>query len=415
MKHDMKRWHALALAFLLALCPALTGNAEAPDDLRADYFWEEAWEKGASGSSVCYPVLMAEENPVAQALAAKINGYIQESAHIPAYLQLLSTIREGGTGLFMDYEISCPYTPKPEPGEEYICSPYVSILFSAQGKMLAGRPSQVYYPMTLNMTTGEPIAFEELFNDPEGAKAFIEAYLEEEVESTLSTYLENNQLFPVPYDRFFLDGNGNLILYYENSQLSFLSGNSGAVAFRYSELWDWLDTSPDGVPMAVLSIPEEYTGGMTMKEQMDEICLGVYPLWGFSMEGELGMSVEVLADDYPQAADSEFYPGGACFEVETPALRGTLILTDEAEETVTGILSSRADYFGIFTGKTTLKDAEALMEREPAARLSVDEAVAEMYRVCPGTMTVYSLDGCLFTLYADKNGVVQYVGMYWHE
>jgi hypothetical protein len=102
MKHDMKRWHALALVFLLALCPALTGNAEAPDDLRADYFWEEAWEKGASGSSVCYPVLMAEENPVAQALAAKINGYIQESAHIPAYLQLLSTIQEGGTGLFMD-------------------------------------------------------------------------------------------------------------------------------------------------------------------------------------------------------------------------------------------------------------------------------------------------------------------------
>jgi hypothetical protein len=38
-----------------------------------------------------------------------------------------------------------------------------------------------------------------------------------------------------------------------------------------------------------------------------------------------------------------------------------------------------------------------------------------MYRVCPGTMTVYSLDGCLFTLYADKNGVVQYVGMDWHE
>ena len=410
MKHKTMQRAALFLAFLLAFCPALSGNAEAPNDILADFFWEEVWEKGASGSSVCYPVLQAEENPNAQAMAAKINEAIQEKARIPAYLQLLSTIREGGTRLFMDYEMSAWAN---ETDGHSICSPYVSILFSAQGKMLAGRPSQVYYPMTLNMTTGEPVAFEELFTDPEGAKAFMVAYLEEEVEPTLSTYLENNQLFPVPYDRFFLDGNGNLILYYENSQLSFLSGNSGAVAFRYSELWDWLDTSPDGVPMAVLDTPEEYFGGMTMMEQMDEICLGVYPLWGFNLEGELGMSVEVLTEDCPQAADSEFYPGGACFEVETAALRGTLILTNEdqdEESAVTGILSSRADYFGIFTGKTTLIEAETLMAQEPAARLPIDEAAAEIYRVCPGTAVVYPWpDGSLFTLYADENGVVQYI------
>ena len=255
----------------------------------------------------------------------------------------------------------------------------------------------------------EPVAFEDLFTDPEGAKAFIENYLEEDVEPTLSTYLENNQLFPVPYDRFFLDGNGNLILYYENSQLSFLSGDSGAVSFRYSELWDWLDTSPDGVPLSVLSIPEEYLGGMTMKEQMDEFCMGVYPLWGFNMEGELGMSVEALTDLYPQAADSEYYPGGACFEVETAALRGTLILTDENEETITGVLSHRVDYFGIFTGKITLLEAEALIGQEPMARLALDESAAEIYRVCPGTAVIYKLNGYMFALYADENGLVQYI------
>ena len=402
MRYNFNAFTALTLAFLLLCIPVFSGLAESSADLLSGCFWEEKTENGSADSFVSYPQLNAEENFGAAALAEKINGYIQETAQIPAYIQLLSTLQAGGTGLVMDYDTSVLYVSD-------ACAPYVSLLFSAKGKMLSGRPSQVYYPMTLNMTTGEPVAFDDLFTDPEGAKAFIEAYLEEEVEPSLSTYLENNQLFPVPYDRFFLDGSGNLILYYENSQLSFLSGDSGAVAFRYSELWDWLDTSWSGIPMSVLDTPEEYLGGMTMKEQMDEICMGVYPLWGFNMEGELGMSVEVLTDDYPQAADSEFYPGGACFEVETAALRGTLILTDENEETVTGILSHRVDYFGIFTGKTTLTEAEALIGQEPMARLNLDEAAAELYRVCPGTAAVFKSYEYLFTLYADENGVVQYI------
>lgn len=413
MKYNVNALTALFLACLLAFVPVLSGLAESPADplMDCDWEWEVETDTDTSGSFVSYPVLIGGESPEAQALAEKINGYIQETAQIPAYLQLLSTLQAGGTGLKMDYDMSASYDWD-ETGENLKCAPYVSLVFSAKGKMLVGRPSQVYYPMTLNIKTGEPVAFEELFTDPDGAKAFIEAYLEEEAEPILSTYLENNQLFPVPYDRFFLDGCGNLILCYENSQLSFLSGDSGAVAFRYSELWDWLDTSPEGIPMAVLTSPEQYAERPApIAEQMDEFCMGAHPLYGFGMEGELGMSVEVLTDLYPQAADSEYYPDGACFEVETAVLRGTLILTDEAEERVTGILSNRADYFGIFTGKTALKDAEALMEREPSARLSVDETFAEMYRVCPGTMDVYSMDGYLFTLYADVNGVVQYIGM----
>ena len=410
MKHNLNAFAVLFLVCLLAFVPVLNGLAESPADplMDCDWEWKAETDADSSGSFVYYPVLNAGESQDAQALAEKINGYIQETAQIPAYLQLLSTLQAGGTGLKMDYDMSASYDWD-ETGENLKCAPYVSLVFSAKGKMLVGRPSQAYYPMTLNMKTGETVAFEDLFIDPEGAKAFIEAYLEEEVEPTLSTYLENSQLFPVPYDRFFLDGNGNLILYYENSQLSFLSGDSGAVAFRYSELWDWLDTSWSGIPMSVLDTPEEYLGGMAMKEQMDEFCMGGYPLWGFNMEVELGTSVEALTNLYPQAADSDSYPGGACFEVETAALRGTLILTDENEETVTGVLSHRVDCFGIFTGKTTLSEAEAMIGQEPAMRLDLDEAAAEIYRVCPGTAVIYKLNRDVLTLYADENGIVQYI------
>ena len=128
------------------------------------------------------------------------------------------------------------------------------------------------------------------------------------------------------------------------------------------------------------------------------------------MEGSLGMSVDEMLALCPQAADSEYYPGGACYEVETAVLRGTLVLTDEAEETVTGILSHRVDYFGILTGKTTYAQAEALIGASPAAVVPMNETAAEMYRVCPGTAAVYDMgtEGIL-TLYADENSVVQYV------
>jgi hypothetical protein len=113
--------------------------------------------------------------------------------------------------------------------------------------MLSGRPSQIYYPFTFDLATAIWFPFDQLFTDPEGAKALYRKTIEDEIEPDLSTYLENNQLFPVPYDRFFLDGQDNITFVYENSQLSFLSGYSGAVSFNYGALADWLDLSPDRV------------------------------------------------------------------------------------------------------------------------------------------------------------------------
>ena len=210
-------------------------------------------ESGSDDSFVCYPYFFTDIDSKAEE-ADRLTDLINEKAHIPQYLQLLSTLREGSTGLKVNYEMSNTETWH-EVLSLWSAPRYVSLLFSAKGKMLSGPPSQVYYPMTLDLSSGKEVTFDQLFTDPDGAKAWIEDYLMEEVAPTLSTYLENCDLLPVPYDRFFLDGDGNLILVYENSQLSFLSGYSGSVAFRYSELWDWLDTSDGGIPMQVLHEP----------------------------------------------------------------------------------------------------------------------------------------------------------------
>ena len=80
----------------------------------------------------------------------------------------------------------------------------------------------------------------------------------------------------------------------------------------------------------------------------------------------------------------------------------------------TGLLTSRADLMDIQTGKTPLTEAEAFLNREPTLRMEMDESLAELYQVCPGTASIYRLEpvdgrNAAFTLYADRDGVVQYI------
>lgn len=411
MKNTRKQRYAALLILTLLLSVSLPAAAENASALGTVTAQKETL-RGASDSFVSFPVLASSDESQA-AVIERVNQAIRQKARIQEYSQLLSAITEGSQGLRMDYDLALPYSDV-ELG--WPAAGYVSILFSARGKMLSGRPSQIYYPMTFDLSTGEEVPFEKLFADPDGAKAFIEEALMDEIAPNLSTYLENSELLPVPFDRYFLDGQGNLILVYENSQLSFLSGFSGAVAFRYSELWDYLDTSESGVPMQVLWHPDKYPD-VAMKASLGEKNgEWVYndALYGLGADLYLGDPLEETLAKFLATTDSGFYPGGAYYEVEEAALRGTLILTDESEETVTGILTSRVDHFGIETGKTTLEKAIALMEAEPLIQLPMTEAAAEMYRVCPGTAAVYRYEdmqkrAVSFTLYADEEGVVQWI------
>lgn len=414
MKNTRKQRYAALLILTLLLAVSLPAPAEENAPALGTVTAQKETLRGASDSFVSYPVLASSDESQA-AVIQRVNHAIRQKARIQEYSQLLSAIAEGSQGLRMDYSLALPYG-NVELG--WPAARYVSILFSAQGKMLSGRPSQVYYPMTFDLLTGEEVPFERLFADPDGAKALIEETLMNEIAPTLSTYLENSDLLPVPFDRYYLDGQGNLILVYENSQLSFLSGFSGAAAFRYSELWDALDTSEAGVPMQILWHPDKYLD-VPMKASLGEKN-GEWTfndaLYGLGVDLYLGDPLEETLARFRAAADSGFYPGGAYYEVEEAALRGTLILTDESEETVTGILTSRVDHFGIETGKTTLEKAVVLMEAEPLIRLPMTEAAAEMYRVCPGTAAVYRYKdqkdrNVSFTLYADEEGVVQWIGL----
>lgn len=314
-----------------------------------------------------------------------INAAVREKAQIDAYENIMK-YGTGSAGLQVYAEVMT------DKGNVY------SLAMSANGKMPAGRPSQVYYPMTFDKSTCEEIPFEALFSDVDGAMAYMEEKVEE-MEENLSTHLENRQLLPVPFDRYTIDAYGNMIIWYERDQLSFLSGFSGAVHFRFSELEPYFDLSEGG-----------YLHGLMTEEKQSGF------LSGLGDRNCLGWPLETALKRFRSTIDSEYYPGGAAYEVEDPVLRGARLLTDESEETVLGILVSNLDDNGIITGKTTLEEAKAMLG-DDGTNMILDEALAAEYGVCPGSSMIYRKNmtmgseeqTVLYTLYADETGIIRYL------
>ncbi len=415
MKHSPTSIVRLALCFLL-LCacslPAAQATGKAPLEITLKRVPGPTYDQ--DGSMVEYPYLEAND-PAFSFIAEKINTQIAEEARIPEYTQLLSTLRLSGTGLIMQSEIV--QSQGAHNGEGYL-----SCLITAQGKMLSGPPSFVSYPLVFDLSTGDRVTFEQVFDDPEGAKQRIEQFLTDEIEPQLSTYLENNELLPVPWEQFAFSRNGLVTFYYPARQFSFLSGSAGAVSFRYSELWDFLDLSPEGISMQLVSdgngthqygwmVGQDVDTAAIFERESSSTIPGLDPLLAICGDVEAARK-----NYYTFTSDSSYYPGGACLELEDPRLRGTWMLTDPSETTITGYLTSRVDAYGVMTGKTSLNEAVRLLG-SPAGQLPLDENTARQYLVCPGQALIYTyqkesghfLYSARCTLYFDQTDTLQYI------
>lgn len=375
----------LLIAAQLMMIPsvfALKHGETLPDGVAMQYGPVEEWM--AEGKDF----LLVPEITIGQ--TEVLNTSIREKAQITAYENIM-TFGTGSAGLQV------------YPDVLVLQGNILSLAISANGKMPVGRPSQVYYPMTFDVDTGEEIPFEAWFKDADGAMAYMEEKTEA-MEENLSTHLENRSLIPVPFDRYTVDEWGNMTIWYEKDQLSFLSGFSGALHFRHSELSPYFDDKADSL-MGRLLTEKEQSGWMAALG--DRNCLG-WPL-------------DEALSRFRSTVDSEYYPGGAFYEVEDAKLQGTVLLTDNAEETVLGLLAANLDDGGIVTGKTTLTQARELLGNEGVSVI-LDEETALQYRVCAGESVTYRKTVPLsvmnqpakdtnvaYTLYADENQVIRYI------
>ncbi len=322
----VKRWLAAGLAALLVSSTVVcAGEAENVSSGAAVIRMEAA---GAGESLVAYPLFTGTGG------ALQINTDLFASARVGEYLAMLSTLSGRGTGLTVDYSIF------PEMPGDLPARGVVSVVMSARGKMLEGRPSQVWYPLVYRLEDGSRLTAEDLYSDPVEAGNVIEAYLEENVEEGLSDYLENRELYPVPMDSFALCERG-VVYYYSHDALCFLSGYSGEVLIPYRALEGVLrEDSP-----ASVFIPEG-------EERARKVfsCLEEGRLWG--VPAALGEDLDGVLARLRCPFDASWWPGGACWETEDARMRGILLISMEGSGTVDAVLARGWDLCGLVCGET---------------------------------------------------------------
>ncbi|MBQ6383191.1 MAG: hypothetical protein IJJ42_06315 [Clostridia bacterium] len=326
-----------------------------------------------------------------EALGETVNSRLLEDTRIPDYLTRMSQLISGGsltvgwTGGLLGDVLSCAV--------------------SAEGAVTSPRPAHVWTWSTIDLRDGGEIALDDLFADPEGARAELERILEEETAPELSAHLSSSELLPLP-EGFLLERTG-ITLLYPAERLSTLSDRAGAVKIPWHRLRDWLDLSEDGIP-ARIGVPEMITPGAHTRELLEAMAAAKSLA---DVPAVIGDSVKELTDRYHLLMDPEVYEGGRLFALEGASFQQVFLLTDFLSESwdasvVQGFRAYAGCFGGLCVGETRQADWEAALGA-PDSRVAFDPEKAEYWRVETGTCDYYRFGGCQLQLYADEDGVLR--------
>jgi hypothetical protein len=227
-----------------------------------------------------------------------------------------------------------------------------------------------------------------------------DTYLDE-----LSSYLENAELTPLPTDSFTLDADG-ITFYYPASQFKLLSGYCGAAEFNYDELSDFLITDADALPARLGALPQALSDAEIKANVEAAVQAGRLP----RIKATLGESMADVIARYRLLRDPDQYPGGRYFQLEAPAFRQVLVLSDALtsgwqNSVVEGLMSFRTDLYGLKTGVTPRSRWLAILG-EPQSTVAFDADLAYNYGLPTGTADYYAYGSRMLLMYADADDVL---------
>lgn len=241
----------------------------------------------------------------------------------------------------------------------------VSLCLTMEGDLRFGRYAQYVRTALMDRETGEMLSLDAVFNDLDDLQQFLDAYVEDSVLEELNTYLDANDLLPVPLDAVCLDELG-VTFHYPAERFQFFSGHAGALQLQWYELRDDL----------AIDLPEQ-----------------PFPL------AEVD-TIDVLLAEYGSLTDPDLVEGGEIYEFESPALRGIQAIADE-NGTVHAVRAFRFSVKGAEPGMSR-EEAEALLgaplksealDADAARRLRLQEGEAAYY---DGFIFYYDLTGSLY-------------------
>lgn len=397
----VKKLYCLLLGILLALgvLPPLALGEPAKT---VAYQIEKRTIEGANGVSIVYPVLTGGVDEI----SASVSAAIYSEAHID---ECLSAAADSRSVLTFSYGYVMDYRRYSEP-----LAPYLSLLITETKTQDGAIIRQQKYPMTFDLATGDRISFDQLFTDPLAARAWIQAEIENTVANEIAPCISRGSLLPIPFERYYISGEGDILLFYDRDQLEFVSGNAGTVSFLYDELWPFLDQRADGAPMSLVlgspiisSFATRYVEDYDLMDKLSEATWNL-TLYGMTSAVFLSTPLEQAIQDCHGLISEGAYAGSSTYLcTEDAQMRGTYLITDERRQVVTGIYSTRINDAGFITGQTPRAHWLAEMG-EPQKSISLDAKTAKKYLTTPGIADVYDRIYDPANLLTDSENPAQY-------
>ena len=344
------------------------------------------------GSTLHYPQLTGLADAEAEAAA---NKAIMAAGQIETRINRMAALITSPVKLNVSYVHTLA-------GDVFSCA------ILADGAVETTRATQVWSALTLDMSTGKAVTLDELFLDPAAARTHIEQYLTETVAPEQSAHLAAGELTPLP-ETFSLSNVG-LTLYYPIEQFRTLSDRAGTVTLLWTELREHLDLS-EGSILASLNVQD--TLSLDADDSRETIAAALAEGGFPGIPAAIGQSVKELTDRYAQLTDNELCEAGRMFVLEDGAFRSAWVITDALtdrwdESAVNIIRTDRLNLDGLCTGHTTM-DAWRGVLGEPDATVATGEALADSWRIVPGTSDYYLLGEYRLRLHADESGVLRSV------
>ena len=337
-----------------------------------------ATETKIGENGISYPQLEGMENTEIQ---EKINSDIVLSANVSGMLMTLVTLDSQTQQLTMDYQV------------RRLDDEVFSVVISAMGRQPGKRDGHTWTALSYDLSTGERLTLDQLFEDPEEAVTRMEEIAEASLSEELNGYMEYSEIVPLPQDQFTLDDTG-ITFWYPEEQFSLFSGFSGACQFWYEELNGlWLENT-------------EKTDAEIRDAVAQAVSSGIIP----GVPVRMGQNMQEIVDAYRLLRTPDEFPGGRYFVMEDPQFRQILILSDSLfsgydQSVVEGIQLKRGGIGGLVVGQTTQSRWQEVLG-QPEKTVAFTENMAYDYNLPAGEYDVYRFGGNELRLHADENGVL---------
>ncbi len=275
-----------------------------------------------------------------------------------------------------------------------------SLVLHWDGTQADGTAGSAVRALALDLTTGEEIRLEQLFDDADAAIDAMERIIEEDVLPDLSDYMEYSELLPMPRDNYAVDEYG-LTVYYPDDSYRYFDEQSGAVQFAWYELADYIG---EDSPVYALA---HARGDLTALA--DAAKDGKLP--GPMTQAAVGQKLGEALDAYTLLTDPDYTKDSRVYLFEEASLRGWAVEipkyaeTDEAETPISAVRTTRADVCGLTVGKTTKDELTALLgEPRKTRAYDADDAADRMLEA--GESLFFELSGHILQAHVDENSVL---------